>query len=56
LLSLGHDKTLIVQVGAEGRGGSGACPEKFQRDGYLHLSVGLEDPEELIKDHLCCTG
>ncbi|MNR30097.1 hypothetical protein D3C85_1475300 [compost metagenome] len=39
-----------MHVGAEGRGGSGACPGEFRRYGYLHLSVGLEDPEELIKD------
>lgn len=39
-----------MRVGAEGHGGSGAYPEEFRRYGYLRLSVGLEDPEDLIKD------
>jgi methionine-gamma-lyase len=37
-------------VGAEGRGGSDTYPEEFRRYGHLRLSVGLEDPEDLIKD------
>jgi methionine-gamma-lyase len=49
-VSLGHDETLIVHVGAEGRGGSDTYPEEFRRYGHLRLSVGLEDPEDLIKD------
>ncbi|MCY1268121.1 L-methionine gamma-lyase [compost metagenome] len=49
-VSLGHDETLIVHVGAEGRGGSDKYPKEFQQYGHLRLSVGLEDPEDLIKD------
>ncbi|WP_250474982.1 aminotransferase class I/II-fold pyridoxal phosphate-dependent enzyme [Caballeronia sp. GAFFF1] len=49
-VSLGHDETLIVHVGAEGRGGSDRYPKLFQKYGHLRLSVGLEDAEDLISD------
>lgn len=49
-VSLGHDETLIVHVGADARGGSEHYPEPFRRYGHLRLSVGLEDPQDLIAD------
>ena len=49
-VSLGHDETLIVHTGADGRGGSEHYPPPFQRYGHLRLSVGLEDPDDLIAD------
>lgn len=41
-VSLGHDETLIVHVGKEGRGGSDRYPEAFRKFGHLRLSIGLE--------------
>jgi cystathionine beta-lyase/cystathionine gamma-synthase len=49
-VSLGHDESLIVHVGPTGRGGSQYYPPVFQRLGHLRLSVGLEDPADLIAD------
>jgi cystathionine beta-lyase/cystathionine gamma-synthase len=49
-VSLGHDESLIVHVGPEGRGGAQNYPEPFRRLGHLRLSVGLEDPADLIAD------
>jgi methionine-gamma-lyase len=49
-VSLGHDETLIVHVGKEGRGGSDRYPEMFRKYGHLRLSIGLEDPDDLIAD------
>lgn len=49
-VSLGHDETLIVHVGKEGRGGSENYPAEFQKFGHLRLSIGLEDPEDIIAD------
>ncbi len=49
-VSLGHDESLIVHVGPDGRGGSEHYPEPFRRYGHLRLSVGLEDPDDLIAD------
>lgn len=49
-VSLGHDETLIVHTAAGGRGGDGSYPPDFQQYGHLRLSVGLEDPEDLIGD------
>ena len=49
-VSLGHDESLIVHVGAKGRGGCDRYPEKFRKYGHLRLSVGLEDPGDLIAD------
>jgi cystathionine beta-lyase/cystathionine gamma-synthase len=48
-VSLGHDESLIVHVGT---GGARAqyYPEEFRRWGHLRLSVGLEDPDDLIAD------
>lgn len=48
-VSLGHDETLIVHVGS---GGASAAhyPEEFRRCGHLRLSVGLEDPRDLVAD------
>ncbi|NSY98897.1 aminotransferase class I/II-fold pyridoxal phosphate-dependent enzyme [Agrobacterium tumefaciens] len=49
-VSLGHDETLIVHVGGGGRGGAERYPLNFQKFGHLRLSIGLEDPEDLIAD------
>jgi cystathionine beta-lyase/cystathionine gamma-synthase len=49
-VSLGHDESLIVHVGKEGRGGSNHYPEVFRKYGHLRLSIGLEDPDDLIAD------
>ncbi len=49
-VSLGHDETLIVHVGKEGRGGSERYPAEFREYGHLRLSIGLEDPADLIAD------
>lgn len=49
-VSLGHDESLIVHVGAEGRGGFDKYPEAFRTYGHLRFSVGLEDSQDLIKD------
>ena len=49
-LSLGHDETLIVHSGPEGRGGAENYPKSFQELGHLRLSIGLEDPEDIIAD------
>ncbi|WP_246750087.1 PLP-dependent transferase [Mesorhizobium caraganae] len=48
--SLGHDESLIVHVGGSGRGGAEHYPDNFQKYGHLRLSVGLEDPEDLVAD------
>jgi methionine-gamma-lyase len=49
-VSLGHDATLIVHVGKQGRGGSEHYPQAFREHGHLRLSVGLEDADDLITD------
>lgn len=49
-VSLGHDESLIVHVGPDARGGSENYPPEFLQYGHLRLSVGLEDPEDLIAD------
>jgi methionine-gamma-lyase len=49
-VSLGHDESLIVHVGPEGRGGSERYPEPFRQYGHLRFSVGLEDPRDLVAD------
>jgi methionine-gamma-lyase len=49
-VSLGHDESLIVHVGPEGRGGSERYPEPFRQYGHLRFSVGLEDPADLVAD------
>jgi cystathionine beta-lyase/cystathionine gamma-synthase len=51
-VSLGHDETLIVHVGPEARLGSENYPVSFHKYGHLRLSIGLEDPEDLIDDIL----
>jgi len=51
-VSLGHDETLIVHVGPDARGGSENYPTSFHKYGHLRLSIGLEDPEDLIDDLL----
>jgi cystathionine beta-lyase/cystathionine gamma-synthase len=48
-VSLGHDESLIVHVGAKGRRVA-SYPDAFKRWGHLRLSVGLEDPDDLIAD------
>jgi methionine-gamma-lyase len=49
-VSLGHDESLIVHVGPDARGGAEHYPRPFRRYGHLRLSLGLEDPEDLIAD------
>lgn len=49
-VSLGHDESLIVHVGPEGRGGWERYPEPFRQYGHLRFSVGLEDPSDLVAD------
>lgn len=49
-VSLGHDETLIVHVGRDARRGSKCYPAAFQTYGHLRLSIGLEDPADLIAD------
>ncbi|TNM61841.1 trans-sulfuration enzyme family protein [Aliirhizobium smilacinae] len=49
-VSLGHDESLIVHVGATARGGSDRWPEEFRKYGHLRLSIGLEDTDDLIAD------
>ncbi|MBW0115551.1 trans-sulfuration enzyme family protein [Pseudonocardia abyssalis] len=48
-VSLGHDETLIVHVGTDGPRVA-HYPEEFRRWGHLRLSVGLEDPRDLVAD------
>lgn len=49
-VSLGHDESLIVHVGPEGRGGWERYPEPFRQYGHLRFSIGLEDPADLVAD------
>lgn len=51
-VSLGHDESLIVHVGPGARLGSENYPASFNKYGHLRLSIGLEDPEDLIDDIL----
>ena len=51
-VSLGHDESLIVHVGPDARGGSENYPASFHKYGHMRLSIGLEDPEDLIDDLL----
>lgn len=48
-VSLGHDESLIVHVGTSGPRVR-AYPAEFREWGHLRLSVGLEDPEDLVAD------
>ncbi|WP_018335501.1 trans-sulfuration enzyme family protein [Actinomycetospora chiangmaiensis] len=48
-VSVGHDESLIVHVGPDGPRAA-HWPEEFRRYGHLRLSMGLEDPEDLISD------
>lgn len=48
-VSLGHDESLIVHV-AKTDERVRYYPEEFRRWGYLRLSVGLEDPRDLVAD------
>jgi len=47
-VSLGHDESLIVFIG-ENDERQYLYPKKFHH-GFLRLSVGIEDPEDIIKD------
>jgi methionine-gamma-lyase len=49
-VSLGHDETLIVHVGSRQRGGSENYPPEFLTYGHNRLSIGLEEPADLIAD------
>jgi cystathionine beta-lyase/cystathionine gamma-synthase len=48
-VSLGHDESLIVHVGTSGARAA-YYPEEFRTWGHLRLSVGLEDPDDLVAD------
>jgi cystathionine beta-lyase/cystathionine gamma-synthase len=48
-VSLGHDESLIVHVGTSGARAA-FYPEEFRTWGHLRLSVGLEDPDDLVAD------
>ncbi|WP_433802456.1 trans-sulfuration enzyme family protein [Actinomycetospora sp. CA-084318] len=48
-VSVGHDESLIVHVGPDGPRAA-HWPEEFRRYGHLRLSIGLEDPDDLIAD------
>ncbi|WRS29326.1 aminotransferase class I/II-fold pyridoxal phosphate-dependent enzyme [Actinomycetaceae bacterium MB13-C1-2] len=48
-VSLGHDETLIMHVSNEGPRVV-YYPQPFKEYGHLRLSVGLEDPQDLIAD------
>lgn len=48
-VSLGHDESLIVHTGKEWQC-TDAYPATFREWGHLRLSVGLEDPDDLIAD------
>ncbi|GAA1383058.1 aminotransferase class I/II-fold pyridoxal phosphate-dependent enzyme [Pseudonocardia kongjuensis] len=49
-VSLGHDESLIVHVGAGSEGRAAHFPPEFRRYGHLRFSVGLEDPRDLVAD------
>jgi cystathionine beta-lyase/cystathionine gamma-synthase len=48
-VSVGHDESLIVHVGPDGSRAA-RWPAEFRRYGHLRLSVGLEDPYDLVAD------
>jgi cystathionine beta-lyase/cystathionine gamma-synthase len=48
-VSLGHDESLIVHVGADGPRVA-HYPAEFRRLGHLRFSIGLEDATDLIAD------
>ncbi len=48
-VSLGHDESLIVQVSHD-EPHVEAFSDIFQRNGLLRLSIGLEDPADLVED------
>ncbi|MCD2186728.1 trans-sulfuration enzyme family protein [Actinomycetospora soli] len=54
-VSVGHDESLIVHVGPDGPRAA-HWPEQFRRYGHLRLSVGLEDPDDLIADLAAALG
>ncbi|TCK22601.1 trans-sulfuration enzyme family protein [Pseudonocardia endophytica] len=49
-VSVGHDESLIVHVGAGTRGRAAYWPTEFQERGHLRFSVGIEEPDDLIAD------
>jgi methionine-gamma-lyase len=48
-VSLGHDESLIVYVGTTGPRVT-QYPEPMRRLGHLRLSIGIEDPDDLLAD------
>jgi methionine-gamma-lyase len=48
-VSLGHDESLIVYVGTTGPRVT-HYPEPMRRLGHLRLSIGIEDPDDLLAD------
>lgn len=54
-VSVGHDESLIVHVGPDGPRAA-YWPEEFRRYGHLRLSVGLEDPDDLVADLAAALG
>ncbi|MEJ2866864.1 aminotransferase class I/II-fold pyridoxal phosphate-dependent enzyme [Actinomycetospora sp. OC33-EN08] len=54
-VSVGHDESLIVHVGPDGPRAA-HWPDEFRRYGHLRLSVGLEDPDDLVADLTAALG
>jgi cystathionine beta-lyase/cystathionine gamma-synthase len=54
-VSVGHDESLIVHVGPDGPRAA-HWPAEFRRYGHLRLSVGLEDPDDLVADLAAALG
>jgi methionine-gamma-lyase len=49
-VSVGHDESLIVHVGAGDAGRARYWPAEFRDRGHLRLSIGLEEPDDLVAD------
>lgn len=49
-VSLGHDESLIVHSGVDGRRGYEKFPDEFKKYGHLRFSVGLENKDDIIAD------
>ena len=49
-VSVGHDESLIVHVGAGSAGRAQHWPAEFRERGHLRFSIGLEEPDDLIAD------
>lgn len=49
-VSLGHDESLIIQIGADDDPRAGGYPEAFREVGLLRFSVGIEDTADIVGD------